>query len=203
MLLHFHNLTCTCNQPNNLYQNLFLYFSQFSPPFPTILVHKIILTIPTNTQFLYTSVILHLLIFPYNLLNNHHQKYFPTSAIEPFQAASRDQGARKSCEDWNCVNLPLLPQSMESDNRAYDHWLLIAQAQKIGVLQLVVSDEDACNGNGKPYNSPTPIPPNPFSLLPYPTNTIARTHISLETSCNPLSYLTFLYTIHVPLHPYA
>ena len=48
---------------------------------------------------------------------------------------------------------------MESDNRAYNHWLLIAQAQKIGVLQLVVSDENACNGDGKPYNSPAPIPP--------------------------------------------
>ena len=57
-------------------------------PIPPLLVHKIILTIPTNTPFL-----------PYKLLNNLHQKYFPTSATEPIQATSRDQEAWKSCED--------------------------------------------------------------------------------------------------------
>ena len=69
----------------------------FSLPIPPLLVHKIILTIPTNTPFLYTSVILHLLISAYNLPNNLHQKYLPASADESIQAASRDQKARKSC----------------------------------------------------------------------------------------------------------
>ena len=69
-------------------------------PIPPLLVHKITLTVPTNSPFPYTSVILHLLILPYKLHNNPHQKYFPTSAIEPISAASRDQEARKSCEDW-------------------------------------------------------------------------------------------------------
>ena len=43
---------------------------------------------------------------------------------------------------------------MESDNRAHNHCFLIAQAQKIGVLQVAVSNEDACNWNGKPFNPP-------------------------------------------------
>ena len=34
----------------------------------------------------------------------------------------------------------------------------ISQAQKIGVLQVVVSDEDVCNWNGKPSNPPSLIP---------------------------------------------
>ena len=34
----------------------------------------------------------------------------------------------------------------------------IAQAQKIVVLQVVVSDEDACNWNGKSLNPPSLVP---------------------------------------------
>ena len=71
----------------------------FHLPVPPLLVHKIILTIPSNTPFLYASVILHLLIFAYNLPSNLHQKYSPASANEPIQAAQRDQDARKSCEE--------------------------------------------------------------------------------------------------------
>ena len=74
-------------------------------PIPPLLVHKIILTSPTNTPFLYTSVILHLLIFSYKLLNDLHQKYFPTSAIGPIPAVLRDKESRKYCGDWHCFNL--------------------------------------------------------------------------------------------------
>ena len=50
---------------------------------------------------------------------------------------------------------------------------LFAQALNIGVLQVVVSNEDdACNRTLKL-----------LSLLLYPTNTITKTYISLETSC--------------------
>ena len=77
----------------------------FHLPNPPLLVHKIILTIHTNTPLLSTAVILHLLIFAYNHPNNLHQKYFPTSSTEPIQAVSRDQEARKSCEYWRCFNL--------------------------------------------------------------------------------------------------
>ena len=62
----------------------------FHLPIPSLLVYKIILTMPTNTPFLYTSLILYLLIFAYNLPINLHQKYFPTSVIEPIQAASKE-----------------------------------------------------------------------------------------------------------------
>ena len=46
-------------------------------PIPPLLVHKIILTIRTNTPFLYTSAIFHLRIFAYNHPNNLNKKYFP------------------------------------------------------------------------------------------------------------------------------
>ena len=126
----------------------------FLLPITPLLVRKIILTISTNTLFLYNSVILYLLIFTSNLLNNLHQKYFPTSTIESVQAASMDQEARNSCESWHCFNIS--PSSMDNDNKVHNGWLLIAQAQKIGVLP---------------------------RLPPYPANTITRTHIPLETSC--------------------
>ena len=42
----------------------------------TLLVHKIILIIPTNTPFLYTSAVLHLLISACKHPSNLHQKYF-------------------------------------------------------------------------------------------------------------------------------
>ena len=47
---------------------------------------------------------------------------------------------------------------MDSDSTAHNHPVLIAQAKKIGVLQVVVSDEDAWNGNGKISNLPFSIP---------------------------------------------
>ena len=82
------------------------------------------------------------------------------SAIQPVQAAPRDQGARESCKDWHCFNLSLLPQSAHDDNRADNHWFLISQVQKIGVLQVVVYNEDACDGNGKLSNPSSLIPSN-------------------------------------------
>ena len=46
---------------------------------------------------------------------------------------------------------------MDSDNRAHNHWFLIAQDQKFGVLQVKVSNEDAYNPNGKSSNPPSLI----------------------------------------------
>ena len=42
-----------------------------------LLAYKIILTIPTNTLFLYNSAMFHLPPFAYNHPNNPHKKYFP------------------------------------------------------------------------------------------------------------------------------
>ena len=95
-----------------------IYFStsaNFHLSILPLIVHKIILTITYNTPILNTSVIFQLLILPYNLPNNLHQKYVPTSSIGPIQAASRDQEVRKSCEDWHCFNL--LPSSLN-----YGQW---------------------------------------------------------------------------------
>ena len=41
---------------------------------------------------------------------------------------------------------------------AHNHCFIIAQTQKTGVLQIVVSDEDTCDQNRKPTNPPSPIP---------------------------------------------
>ena len=101
----------------------------FYIPNPPLLFHKIILTTPLLTlpasisQQFFTSLFLCTTI-PTTYIKN----IFPTSTILPIQAASRDQGARESCEEWNCFNLFLLLQSMDSDNRAHN------QSQKTGVF---------------------------------------------------------------------
>ena len=104
---------------------------------------NLVFTIPTNTLFLYTSANFHLSFFAYNHSSNLHKKYFLYYSIYQIQSASRDQGAMESREEWHCFSLSLLNQSMESYNKAHNQWFRITQAQKIGVLQLVVFDEDA------------------------------------------------------------
>ena len=48
--------------------------------------------------------------------------------------------------------------SPDMDNRAHNHWFYIAHTQKICLLQLVASDEDICNRNGKTSTLPSPVP---------------------------------------------
>ena len=74
----------------------------FHLPISHLFVHKIILANPTNTSFLYTSVILQLLIFAYHLPNNLYPKYFFILVIESIHCVPRNREARKSCEDWHC-----------------------------------------------------------------------------------------------------
>ena len=95
VLLHFYNFTCAYN---HLHQPM-----EFPPEILSstsvnlqllillLLVQKIILTIPTNTLFLYTSAIFHVPFLAYNHPNNLRQNVISTSAIWPIQPASRDQ----------------------------------------------------------------------------------------------------------------
>ena len=103
---------------------------------PHLLVHKIILKISLNTPLLYASAIFY---HPNNLRQIH---FLCLSHLDNLGCV---KGSKSSdvCEKWNCFNLRLLPKS--SDNRAHNHKLFIPQAQKIGILQMVVSDADACN----------------------------------------------------------
>ena len=130
-------------------KNQFLYFSHFSPLFHPYVFTKLSLqsppTLPSSisqqfcpSSFLGTTIVT--------------KNIFPTSAIESIQAVPREQGARESCEGWNSFNLSHLPQNIGSDNRDRNYWFFITQAQKIGVLHVVVSDEDSCNRNGKLSN---------------------------------------------------
>ena len=96
----------------------------FHFPISPLLVQIIILTIPTNTPFLYNSAIFHFPLFAYKHTNNLHQKYFPSNIL-PIQAASRDQGVMEYCENWHCFNLSLLPKSMDSHSRAHSQSLIL------------------------------------------------------------------------------
>ena len=98
-----------------------------------LFVHKIILAIPTNTPFYYSTTVLTSLLFTYNHPKIYTKNIFSTSGIYPIQSESKDQGPREYYEDWHIFNLFLLRQSVENDSRVHNRWLLIAQAQKIGI----------------------------------------------------------------------
>ena len=159
----------------------------FCIPIPLLLFHKIILTTPLLTlsvsisQQFFTSLFLCTTI-PTICIKN----IFPTSTILPIQAASRDQGARESCEEWNCFNLFLLLQSMDSDNRAHN------QSQKTGVLQIIQST----------FSRALILLP----LLSYSTITTTKNSHSPGNKLLNLIFilsLAFSYTNHAPLQPYV
>ena len=82
-------------------KNLFLYFSQFSPPYSSYTCQftksslQPLLTLPSSIpeQFL-TS-----LFSSTTIPTIYTKNIFPTSSIQPIQAASKDQGAGEFCED--------------------------------------------------------------------------------------------------------
>ena len=173
MLLHFHNPTSAYNQRYNLSQETV----SLLPPIFTSLFHPYLLTKSSLQSPLTLPVSIHQHFFTslaYNLPNKLHQNknVLATSPISPIQAASRDQRARKPCDDWHCFNLSFFPQSIGSDNRAHNHWCFIAQIQKIGVLQV-----------SQTIQSTFSYTLNLLPLLLYPTNTTTRIHIPLQTSC--------------------
>ena len=142
----------------------------FHLPIPLLLIHKIILTISSIPLWVYTSAIFHLPIFAYSHPYNLHQNYFPTLAIYPIQTASRDQWSRDSCDDWQCFNsFNPLCQSMDRNTRAHNHWFLIASSLWWKCMQ----------SEQKTLQFIFFFTLNLFSLIPYPINTIARTHIPL------------------------
>ena len=159
----------------------------FYIPNPPLLFHKIILTTPLLTlpasisQEFFTSLFL-CTTTPTIYIKN----IFPTSTILPIQAASRDQGARESCEEWNCFNLFLLLQSMDTDNRAHN------QSQKTGVLQIIQST----------FSRALKLLP----LLSYSTITTTKNSHSPGNKLLNLIFilsLAFSYTNHAPLQPYV
>ena len=95
-------------------------------------------------------------------------------------------------------NLSLLPQNIDSDDSA--HWFLIAQAHKMVALQVVVSDKDVCNWNGKPASLPSPTPStycHYFHTLLIPSQEL--TFLNLFKLVFILS-LAFSFSIQAPLH---
>ena len=114
LLVHTTNATISTKNPF-----LYIFTFLFHPYLFTKSSLQSPLTLPSSKpQQFFTSLFLRTII-----LTIYTKNIFPTSTIELIQAASRDQGARESCEDWHCFNLSLLPLSMGSYNRAHNHRL--------------------------------------------------------------------------------
>ena len=139
--------------PKTCSSTLVSFYFPISPSF----VHKIIIAIPTNTPFLYTSATLH----PSNFCVQPSQQSAPKtfSLPQPFSQFRLHQGTRELVSlvrtEADLIS-PLLV--VDSDNRAHNPWFPIAQVQKIGVLQVVISDELLAIG----------IANHPIHLLSYP-----------------------------------
>ena len=140
------------------------FFSKFSLHYSFhLLVHKIILTIPTNTPFFYTSTFFHLPIFAYSNPYNLHQKYF--SLPHPFRQFRLHQGTYEQGSlvriNTALISVFFLKVSTGITRLTITDSLSLRLRQVLVVLlQVVVSDEDVCNQNGKPSNLPSPIPSN-------------------------------------------
>ena len=100
----------------------FLYFSQFSPPYST-LVHKIILTISTNTPCLYTSAIFHLSHTSRTTVPTIYTKnVLATSVISLIQVTSTDQRAREPSEEvWAVITGLTITNSLSLRFRKFIH----------------------------------------------------------------------------------
>ena len=141
---------------------LFSTSVNFYLPIPLLLVYKIIHTNPINTTFLYTSTVFHLTIFVHNHPSNLHQRYFPylshlanlgcilgTRELESLATTDIVWISPFFLKVWTVITGLTITDS------------LFGQALNIGVLQVVVSNEDdACNRNDKPFNPPSLIPSN-------------------------------------------
>ena len=130
----------------------------FYLPIPSALVHKTILTIPSNTSFFYTSAIFHLPIFAYNHPNSLDQKYFPY--LSHLANSGYVKGSGSQGVFWGLAQF----------------WTVITG------LTTTVSNEDTCYWNLKPSNLPSPIPSNycyyfhtlliPSQELTYPSKAV-------------------------------
>ena len=114
----FHHLTCSCNHPPTIpTNNSLLYFSQFWPSyFISLLVHKIIPTISTNTPFLYILTFFCLPIFVYSHPSNPHQKFF--LLLQPFSQFRLFQG-------MTLLNISMFTWSLDRNRSADNHWFPI------------------------------------------------------------------------------
>ena len=82
-----------------------------------------------------------------------------TNSLSLYSSHSANEGCAKGTIServlWRRASLPL---SMDRDNSAHNHWLLIAQTQNTGILQAAMSEKDTCNQNSKSYTPPFPMP---------------------------------------------
>lgn len=116
----------------------------------------------------------------------------PTSVIEPIKAASRAKWVKKFCDDRRCFDFFQLSWCINRNNSVHNHWFLINQTRKVGILQVAPSEEDTSDQIGKPS---TPLYPmlstyfHNFYTLPTPSNNLTR-------PCVPRYLLIFtIYTI--------
>ena len=121
-----------------------------------LLFNKIILTIHFNTPFLYTTAFFPPPYFCVQPSQQSTPKMF--SLLKPLTQFRLRQRTKELWSLVSIFNLSLFPQSMGSDSRAHNHWFLVVQTYKIGILQVVVSDEDVCNWNGKSSGPPSLTP---------------------------------------------
>ena len=159
MLLHFHNPSWVVHPTTSTIstKNQFLYFSQFSHPYSTLPCSQ---NHHYNTH--YHSLSLFLSNFsPFSFYVQPSQKSIPKllSLPQPLSQFGLHQGTRELGSLVTTDTVLIFPFFLRLWTGITGFTIfLIAQAQKMCVLKVVVSDKDASNRNGKPFSHPFLIP---------------------------------------------
>ena len=151
MLFHFHNPTCAYNHLYNPHQNF--SSTNFHLPILHLLVHKIILAIPTQSPLtLPSSIPQHLFTSLFLLKQSLQSTSKLFSLPHPFSHFRLRQSTneQESLSRTNTVLISVFLFKVLTEITGLtitDSLLLRLRKLPLIVLQVVISDEDACNQN--------------------------------------------------------
>ena len=188
VLFHFHNPTCAYNHHHNFHQK----FSSASLFRPYLFIKSFLqspLTLPSSIPPRFCIQ---------QSLQSTSKVIYPSRPFSQFrlQQGTNEKGSLVRTDTVLISVFFLKVQTGMTGLRITDS---LAQAPKTGVLQVVVSDEDACNQNGKPSNSPSLIPLTYWHYFhtvlipPQELTYLYKSVAQLDFHC-----LAFSYTIHPP-----
>ena len=177
----------------------------FHLPILPLLVHRIIFAVPTNSLFLYTSTILHLLIFGYSHPNNLHQKYFSYLSHLANSGCANGPGGLGVYHCLRTNTVLISPFFLKVWTLITGLTITDSLSLRLRIFEVVVSDEVVCNQNHKLSNPPSLLAStycNYFRTLLIPSQ-------EPTFSWEPAVYLIFIlclafsYIIHAHFHPYV
>ena len=170
--------------PTTSTKNSFLYFSQFPLflPISPLFVDKIILAIPTNTPFYYSTTVFHFPAFYIQSSQKSTPKTFSLpQALVQFRLSQRTRELGSLVRTDTVLISPFFLKAWKTITG-----LTIADSLSLRLKKWYIESSSlwwrCLQSEWQIIQSTFSHTLNPLSLLPYPTNTITRTLIPKETS---------------------